>query len=472
MGSGTSTPIRDCLDAVCADRTACVSYPGDISFISWAIPFNLEFPVTPAAVLRPENAFDVSEAVKCAKANGFKVQARSGGHSFGNFGLGGVDGVVVLDLLNLKDFAMDDATWQASIGAGMRLGELDEHLHANGGRAIAHGTCSSVGGGLGPISRMWGNSLDHIIQVEVVTADGAIRTASETENEDLFWALRGAGAGFGIVTKFVVRTHPEPDDIVQYSYNFAFGSPGDMATLYRDWQTLVADPSLDRRFAGLFVVQPLGVLITGTFYGTQDEYHATGIPARLPGAQEGAIWLTDWMGHLLHETERVGCAVTSIPTAFYTKSLALRSEDMLSGTAIDGLFSFLENEKSQTAPFIIIFNTEGGATADTANDATAYPHRDKIIMYQSYGSGVGKVSDTTRGILDGVHERIQRAAPGARSTYAGYVDGWANRTAAQELYWADNLERLARVKRAWDPEDLFSNPQGVEPADDETCRDG
>lgn len=83
MGSGTSTPIRDCLNAVCANRPDCVSYPSDNFFISWAIPFNLEFPVTPTAVLRPVNAVDVSAAVKCAKANGLKVQARSGGHSYG-----------------------------------------------------------------------------------------------------------------------------------------------------------------------------------------------------------------------------------------------------------------------------------------------------------------------------------------------------------------------------------------------------
>ena len=83
MGSGASTPIRDCLDAVCANRLDCVRYPGDGLFISWAIPFNLEFPVVPAAVIRPRTTNDVSGAVKCASENGFKVQARSGGHSYG-----------------------------------------------------------------------------------------------------------------------------------------------------------------------------------------------------------------------------------------------------------------------------------------------------------------------------------------------------------------------------------------------------
>ncbi|KAM5351101.1 hypothetical protein ACJ41O_003824 [Fusarium nematophilum] len=458
MGSGSSIPIQECLDTVCAGRIGC--------------PYNLEFPVTPAAVMRPDNAIDVSEAVKCAKENGFKVQAKSGGHSYANFGLGGVDGAVVLDLANLDSFKMDNGTWHASIGAGMRLGKVDEHLHMNGGRAMAHGTCPGVGvgghftvGGLGPISRMWGSALDHVVEVEVVTADGTIRRASETENSGLFWALRGGGASFGVVTEFVVKTHPEPGSIVQYNYNFSFGPQSDAATLYKEWQALIADPELDRRFASLFVVQPLGAIITVTFFGTEAEYSETGIPDRLPGTKDGAVWVTDWMGHLLHRAEAAGCAASSLPGAFYTKSRAFRKEDMLDEAAITDLFAYLADSRSESTPFILIFNTEGGAMADTPSNATAYPHRDKIMMYQSYGVGAGSVSEATRGLLDGVHERILRSAPGARSTYAGYIDGWIDRRAAQELYWADKLPRLREVKKVWDPEEVFSNPQSVEPAE-------
>ncbi|KAJ4268890.1 hypothetical protein NW762_002961 [Fusarium torreyae] len=472
MGNSKSIPLRDCLDTICANRSACVTYPSDPLFAWWAKPFNLEFPVTPAAIIRPETAIEVSETVKCANKNGLKVQAKSGGHSYGNYGLGGVDGAVSIDLVNLKDFKMDNKTWYASVGAGTNLGELDNHLHTNGRRAIAHGTCPSVGtgghltvGGLGPISRMWGSALDHIVEVDVVTADGTIRKASQSKNSDLFWALRGAGASFGIVTNFLIRTHPEPGNIVQYSYNIALGSQAETADVYKEWQALVGDPDMDRRFSSLFVVQPLGALISGIFYGTENEYQATGIPDRLPGAGKGAVWLTDWMGHLLHEAEATGCALSSIPTAFYTKTLALHEKDLLNETAITDLFEYLEDAHSETTPITIIFNTEGGAMKDIPSNATAYPHRDSIIMYQSYGIGVGKVSGATRKLLDGVHERILRSAPGARSTYAGYIDAWIDRKAAQELYWADNLPLLREIKKVWDPEEVFSNPQSIEPAD-------
>ncbi|KAH7188219.1 uncharacterized protein B0J16DRAFT_396446 [Fusarium flagelliforme] len=472
MGNGHSSPIQNCLNSICANRTACVTYPGDPLFTWWSKPFNLEFLVVPTAIIRPQTANEVAEAVKCATQSGLKVQAKSGGHSYGNYGLGGADGAVSIDMVNFKDFSMDNRTWYARFGAGLNLGELDVHLHANGRRAIAHGTCPEVGtgghltvGGLGPISRQWGSALDHLLEIEVVTADGTIQRASYTKNSGLFWAMRGAGASFGIATKFLVKTRPEPGKIVQYSYNFAFGSQTETAALYKEWQQLVGEPDLDRRFSSLFVVQPLGALITGTFFGTESEYQATGIPGRLPGAGKGAFWLTDWAGLLLHEAEATGCALGSIPTVFYGKSLSLTEQDLLSDSAITELFEYLGDHHSQLSPITIIFNTEGGEMMDFPTNATAYPHRKSIIMYQSYGIGAGQVSAATRNLLDGVHQRIQRSAPSAHSTYAGYIDAWADRKTAQKLYWADNLPRLRELKKVWDPTDVFSNPQSIDPAD-------
>ncbi|KAM0299408.1 hypothetical protein HYE67_007744 [Fusarium culmorum] len=471
MGNGNSTPLQDCLNTVCANQSNCVRYPGDPLYAWWSMPFNLEFPVVPAAVIRPQTVIQVAETVKCATKHGVKVQALSGGHSYGNYGLGGEDGAISIDLDNFKDFSMNNKTWYATFGAGMNLGELDEHLHANGRRAIAHGTCPGVGtgghltvGGLGPISRQWGSALDHILEIEVVTADGTVQRASYTKNSGLFWALRGAGASFGIVTKFMVKTHPEPGRVVQYSYKFAFTSHDKMAKLYREWQAVVGDPNMDRRFSSLFIVQPFGAIITGTFFGTRSQFMITRITSRLPGTFRSNAWITDWAGLLLHEAEAVGCALGSVPTAFYGKSLSLSEQDLLSDKAITDLFKYLEEKRSELAPVTIIFNSEGGAMMDIPADATAYPHRNSIIMYQSYGIGVGKVSAATRELLDGVHKRIQRSAPGAHSTYAGYIDPWADRKAAQKLYWADNLPRLRELKKVWDPTDVFHNPQSVDPA--------
>ncbi|KAF7561594.1 hypothetical protein G7046_g2554 [Stylonectria norvegica] len=473
MGSGQSSALQKCLGNVCGDRIDCISYPDDPLYkITWARPYNLDVPVVPIAVIRPNNAQDVSGAVRCAKENNFKVQAKSGGHSYGNFGMGGIDGAVMVDLVNLKGFSMDRETWKATVGAGFRLGELDEHLHDNGGRAMAHGTCPGVGigghatiGASAPCPRMWGSALDHVIEVEVVTADGAVQRASETENPDLFWALRGAGASFGVITEFVVRTHEEPDNVVEYTYGFSFGKQSDMAAVYKDWQDLIGVADLDRRFSSLFIAQPLGALITGTFYGTESEYHESGIPDRIPSGGAVDAKLTDWLGHLGHQAEVEAMVVSDIPSAFYSKSLAFREADLLSSESIADLFSYLGNTDAGTLLWFIIFNSEGGAMADTPANATAYPHRDKVMMYQSYGVGMPDISAKTRGFIDGVHARVQQAAPSAKHTYAGYVDPTMGREAAQEAYWAELLPRLREVKRAWDPDDVFQNPQSVQPAE-------
>lgn len=314
------------------------------------------------------------------------------------------------------------------------------------------------------MSRMWGSALDHVVEVEVVTAAGEIVRANEKTNAALFWAVRGAGASFGIVTEFVLKTHPEPGKVVEYTYSVTFGSHTDMSPLYGQWQDLIGNATLDRRFSSLFIVQPLGVLITGTFYGTQDEYWASGIPDRIPGGGNG-FQMKDWMGSLAHQAEQEFMYLSSLPCAFYSKSLAFRKRDLLSReTAVD-LFSYISNNSDHSPLWCIIFNSEGGAMADTPTRATAYPHRDKVMMYQSYGLGITDVSEETCNFLDGVHAQIQAGAPEAKSTYAGYVDVNVDREAAQRLYWGDQLGLLRAVKKRWDPEDVFRNPQSVEPAE-------
>ncbi|EJP61986.1 FAD binding domain-containing protein [Beauveria bassiana ARSEF 2860] len=472
MGNTPSTPPGTCLNAICAGRDNCVAYPSDVLYqANWVKPYNLDVPVTPAAVFRPNNAADVSEAIRCAGANDVHVQAKSGGHSFANFGLGGADGGLMIDLQNLNHFSMDTSNWHATLGSGFVLGELDKQLHANGKRAMAHGVCPGVGigghatiGGIGSSSRMWGTALDHVLEVEVVTADGKIQRASKTENADLFWSLQGAGASFGVITEFVVRTEEEPGSVVEYTYSFSFDKQSEMAPVYKKWQDLVGNSNLDRRFTSLFIVQPLGVLITGTFYGTLDEYKASGIPDKLPAAPAN-ITVMDWLGSLAHIAEKTALYLANVPTKFVSRSLALREEDLLGEQSIDELFNYMENTDADTPLWSIIFDNEGGAISDVPDNSTAYPHRDKIIMYQSLSVGLLGVSDKMVKFVDGVQKLVQKGAPNAHTTYAGYINANLDRKTAQKFYWGHKLPQLQQLKKKFDPTSLFRNPQSVDPAE-------
>ncbi|KID85109.1 FAD-binding, type 2 [Metarhizium guizhouense ARSEF 977] len=472
MGNGHSTPLQQCLNTVCHGRSGCIGYPSDPFYqLSWVKPYNLAIKVTPVAVIRPNTADEVAEAVKCAVQSKVHVQAKSGGHSYGNYGLGGQDGSLMIDMANFKNFTMDTTTWQATFGAGYRLGELDHQLHKHGGRAMAHGTCPGVGagghatiGGIGPSSRMWGTALDHVLSVQVVTADGHVRTASRDENADLFWALRGAGASFGIVTQFTVRTQPAPGHVVEYTYEFRFGSQHEMAPVFSAWQALANDPDLDRRFSTLFIAQPLGAVVTGTFFGTKREYEASGIHERMPAGGAASLRLTDWLGSLGHIAEKAALALSDLPTQFYGKSLALRREDALSADTVARLFNYTGAADAGTPLWTVIFDSEGGAINDVPAEETAYPHRDKLFMYQSYVIGL-PLSDKNRRFAEGIHDIIQRGAPGANTRYAGYVDRELGRAEAQRAYWGDKLPKLGEIKARWDPGDVFHNPQSVAPAD-------
>lgn len=316
------------------------------------------------------------------------------------------------------------------------------------------------------MSRMWGPALDHIVEVEVVTATGDIVTANNETNADLFWALRGAGSSFGIITNFVLATHPEPAEVVEYTYHFSFGTQEDMAPVYKQWQEVIGDPDLDWRFSSLFIAEPLGAIITGTFYGTEEEYIATGLRDSMPGGGLVEVDILGWLGHLAHQAEVELLYISEIPTHFDSKSLTFREEDLLPDEAVDELFNYVGSADIGTIAWFVIFDTQGGYTATIPDNSTAYPHRNKPLMYQSYAVGIPTLSDDTQAFVSGVQDIVERGAPGARTKYAGYVDPDLDPQTAQETYWGDKLPMLREVKRAWDPDRVFKNPHSVEPAEE------
>lgn len=385
-------------------------------------------------------------------------------------GLGGTDGAVVVDLQHLQQFSMNRTNWEATIGAGTLLGDVTKRLHDAGGRAMSHGTCPQVGsgghftiGGFGPTSRQFGTSLDHILEVEVVLANSSIVRASEKENQDLFFAVRGAASGFGIVTEFKVRTAPEPGSAVKYEYRVQAGSTKARASLYKKWQAYVSNPKLTRKLASTLTLLEDSLVISGTFFGTQEEYDAMDIGSQFPGANGSAIFLQDWLGLVGYWAEEAALVtIGGIPSYFYSKSTSWTPQNLMSSETIDKLFEYIDSADKGSSAWLVLFDFQGGYTNDVPTHATSYAHRDALIWLQSYSASLlGPVSQTQIDFLEHVN-KIATNDQAPYTAYSGYVDPLLPN--GPKAYWGSNLPRLRQIKEEVDPKNVFRNPQSPSPA--------
>lgn len=187
--------------------------------------------------------------------------------------------------------------------------------------------------------------MDHIVEAEVVLANSSIVRASATQNPDLLFAIKGAGASFGIVTEFVVRTEAALTQSVLYAYTFHFGSHRSMAAAFRAWQARVADPSFTRLLASQVVITALLMDISGAYFGPLKEFSALNLASFFPLAPSdvkttpSTIWsdaIAPWA-----EEEALHTA-GGIAAPFYAKSLAFTPDTRLTDTAIDNFFAYLD----------------------------------------------------------------------------------------------------------------------------------
>ena len=193
----------------------------------------------PALVVQPSGAADVRTAVTFAREHELLLAVKGGGHSDAGFGT--CDGGLQLDLSSLRGVRVDPATRTAHVAGGSLLGELDHEAMACGLVTTA-GTVShtgvgglTLGGGYGRLARRFGLALDNVRAVDIVTADGRLRHASEKENADLYWGVRGGGGNFGVVTAFEFALHPMQRQVVSGSLVFPLSRLKELLAAYAEF---------------------------------------------------------------------------------------------------------------------------------------------------------------------------------------------------------------------------------------------
>lgn len=189
----TSTSTAGTLGQCLTQKNFPIRLTSSSDFSQLAQPYNLRLPYTPAVIVLPTTVQHISDAVTCAAKYNVKVQPRGGGHSYAAFSLGGQNGAMVIDLQSFQEVSLD-ANNIAKVGGGVRLGNLAQGIFNQKQRALPHGTCPGVGvgghathGGFGLSSRAWGLTLDTIVGLDVVLANGSFVKATSTAYPEIYY---------------------------------------------------------------------------------------------------------------------------------------------------------------------------------------------------------------------------------------------------------------------------------------------
>ncbi|KAF1961556.1 FAD-binding domain-containing protein [Byssothecium circinans] len=467
--------IADCL----GDKNVPVRWENSPDFSELAEPFNLRLAYKPKVIVLPSKDQHVQDAVKCANECGFKVQARSGGHSYASYSSGGKDGSVVINLQGLHNITLDTSTNIAKVGGGVRLGNLAQAVWDQGRRGISHGTCPGVGvgghfthGGYGHTSRNWGIALDHIVGLDVVLADGSLVKADSTTNQDLFWALRGAADSFGIITNFYLRTNPAPESVTYFSFRWGdklFGKKDDFTGTFLHLQEVSLNKSIiDNRISyGIFLDGVSTFNLGGTFFGSPEEFNKAILPEitrSVPAPNNIVVEAYDWIGYLklMSDVNSIEVPLEGYDEhdTFFAKSITVPElGGGLTKTAVDSFYTYIA--KGAPIPYFVIINLYGGpGSAINTKDTkfAAYNDRDSLWVFQNYGS-----SGSQQGVkwINGINDAIIKAQPQTHfGAYLNYVDPTYSAETAHELYYGKELTtKLEALKDKYDPKSTFWNPQ-------------
>jgi FAD/FMN-containing dehydrogenase len=414
----------------------------------------------PAAIVRVANARDLARAIALARELGLELAVRSGGHS--GAGHGATEGGLVIDLRDLDELDIDVAGRTAWAGSGLTAGAYTAAA-AEHGLATGFGDTGSVGlgglitgGGIGYLSRKHGLTIDNLLAAEVVTADGRILDVDADRHPDLFWAIRGGGGNMGVVTRFRLRLHPiegfvggmlilpATPDVIAGFIAAAESAPDELSTI-ANVMPAPPMPFLAEEHHGRLVV--LGMVAHA---GSPDAADAAIAPFRAL-AEPYADLVRPMAYPEMFPPDDPDYHPTAVATTMFVDRIGLAEAK----TIVERLGA--SDAEMRVAQLRVL----GGAMARVPADATAYAHRSSRILVNlaAFYEGEEERGGREAWVAD-FAARLDQGDPGAYVNFIG--DEGSQRVRA--AYPAATYERLAEVKRRYDPQNLFRLNQNVPPA--------
>jgi FAD/FMN-containing dehydrogenase len=440
-----------------------VIVPGDANYDEARAVWNAMIERRPAVIVRCRGAADVCRAVRFARYSGLRLAVRGGGHNIAGNAV--CDGGVVIDLSLMRSVRVDPAARTARVEAGCTLRDVDHEAQAFG-LAVPVGINSTtgiagltLGGGFGWISRSLGLTIDSLLSADVVTAEGELVHASGTDHPDLFWAIRGGGGNFGIVTSFEFRLHPVGPQVYAGLVVHPLEHAPAVLRFYREFNRTAPEemvcwfvmrqapplPFLPEEWHGR------EILALAICYSGDGDGAAVSAPLREfgspVGAHTGPMPFTAW--------QQILDPLLTPGARNYWKSHDFTE---LSDGLIDVLVSAARTIPDPQTE--IAFAELGGAVGRVPDGATAYGHRNAEYVINVHGRWADPAKDQAciawaRGLFDA-------AAPYA--TGAVYVNFLTQDEGDRvPAAYGANYDRLVEVKQRYDPENLFRVNQNIAP---------
>jgi FAD/FMN-containing dehydrogenase len=437
---------------------------GDQGWEQAVLTWNGMVAKTPALVLQPVLPADVAAGVSFARDHGLLLGIKGGGHNIAGTAI--AQGGLTLDLSGMRQVTVDPEARLVHVGPGCLLGDVDQATQTHGlatvlGFVSETGVAGlTLGGGWGYLTRRFGWSVDNLAEVEVVTADGQVRIANRDQHPELFWALRGGGGNFGVVTRFSFRLHQVGPTITGGLIAWSAERAADVLAAYRD---LTSSAPRELTAAAIIRLAPPAPFVPSQWHGKPIAGMLLCHTGADPAADLAALRsLGDPVIDLV--TPKPYAALQSLLNAMEPKGLhRYWKSEFLPGLSSEFLDVFCDHAVQATSPLshALVFHL-AGALNDHQDDDGAVGNRD--ARYIASFAGTWPPSTPAEQHVAWVRngwERIRPFSTGGNYVNMQTADDDATRTA--DAYRA-NYQRLQQVKATYDPDNLFRVNRNIPPA--------